>query len=88
MATNGPVYGGYNKWVSVTKSDTVNIPGPNGRVLTDALWVGGAGIVVAVAQDDSTAQFTCTAGTVLPIACKRVNSGTTSATLVVALYHV
>ncbi len=86
MATNGPVYGAFNRWVSVTKSDTVNIAGP--RPLTDALWVGGAGIVVAVAQDDSTAQFTCTAGTVLPIACKRVNSGTTSATLVVALYHV
>jgi len=42
---------------------------------------------VAVLQDDSTVNFTCVAGQVLPIRAKRVNSTTTSATLMVALYQ-
>ncbi len=86
MATNGPVYGGFNRAVEITKSDTVNIVGPT--PLTDAVWVGGAGIVVAVFENDRTAAFTCVAGSILPIRIKRINSGTTSATLCVALYHV
>jgi len=52
------------------------------------IWVGGAGIVLAIFDDDSQAQFTCVAGTILPIQCKRVQSTTTSATLMVALYTV
>jgi len=52
------------------------------------IWVGGAGIVLAIFSDDSQAQFTCVAGTILPIACKRVQSTTTTATLMVALYSV
>ena len=76
----------FNAAAAITKSDTVNIVGPN--ALTDAVYVGGAGIVVAVFQDDSTAQFTAVAGEILPIAIKRVNSTTTTATLMVALYQV
>ena len=81
----------YNKAVAVTASDTVNIPGPNTGatgVLTDALYVGGAGIVVAVFQDDTTVQFTAVAGEILPIRIKRVNATNTTATLMVALYSV
>ena len=82
--------GPYNRADAVTKSDTVNLPYSlsTGYRLTDALYVGGAGIVVAVMQDDTAVQFTCVAGQVLPVAMKRVNSTTTTATLMVALYDV
>lgn len=76
----------FNQALAITKSDTVNIRAD--ARLTDAVYVGGAGIVVAVFQDDSTAQFTAVAGEILPIAIKRVNSTTTTATLMVALYQV
>ncbi len=76
----------FDKGMDITKSDTVNILGP--KPLTDAVYVGGAGIVVAVWQDDTTSAFTAVAGEILPIACKRVNSTTTSATLMVALYQI
>lgn len=83
----------YNKWIPITKSDTVNFDASTsttgGNVLTsDAIYVGGAGIVVAVAQDGSTAQFTAVAGEILPIAAIRVNSTTTTATLMIALLQV
>ena len=78
----------YNKADSITKSDTVNLPRWTSEgQLTDAVYVGGAGIVVAVLEDGSKPQFTCIAGQVLPIACKRVDSTTTTATLMVALYR-
>ncbi len=76
----------YNKAVDITKSDSVNIIGP--KPLTDAVFVGGAGIVVAVWQDDTTSQFTAVAGEILPFAIKRVNDGTTTATLLKALYQI
>jgi hypothetical protein len=76
----------YNKAVDITKSDSVNIVGP--KPLTDAVFVGGAGIVVAVWQDDTTSQFTAVAGEILPFAIKRVNDGSTTATLLKALYQI
>jgi hypothetical protein len=76
----------YNIWLAITKSDSANIAGP--RLLTDAIYVGGAGVVVAVMEDGGTAAFTCIAGQVLPIKAKRVNSTSTTATLMVALYQV
>jgi hypothetical protein len=81
----------YSKAVAITTSDTVNIPGPNSGAsgqLTDAVYVGGAGIVVAVFQDDTTVNFTAVAGEIIPIRIKRVNSTNTTATLMVALYAV
>lgn len=72
----------YNDYVAIVKSDTVNFA----EGVCDAIYVGGAGIVVAVAENNNTTSFTCVAGQVLPIAAKRVNSTTTSATLMVALY--
>ena len=72
----------YNEAVAITPSDTVDLPR-----LTDAVWVGGAGIVVAVFQNGSTAQFTCVAGSLLPLRLKRVNATSTTATLLVALYE-
>lgn len=84
MAQPAPVY---TQAFAITKSDTVDIEqyillGP-----TDAVYVGGAGVVVAVFPNGLTAQFTCVAGQVLPIAIKRVNSTTTTATLLLALYQ-
>ena len=76
----------FDKGVAISKSDTVNIVGP--KPLTDAVYVGGAGIVVAVWQDDSTSQLTAVAGEILPIAIKRVNDTTTTASLMVALYQI
>jgi hypothetical protein len=78
----------FNRAVAITKSDTVDHAAPTEYGPMKGMWVGGAGIVVAVFADSSTANFTCTAGTVLPIECKRVNSTTTTATLMVALYQV
>jgi hypothetical protein len=79
----------YNHTEAVTKSDSVNLTtyDGNSKRLTDALYVGGAGIVVAVFGDDSTGQFTAVAGEILPLAIKRVNSSTTTATLMQALYQ-
>lgn len=82
----------YAKYVAITKSDTANFVDQGrgsfgGSILCDAIYVGGAGIVVAVAEDDSTCSFTCVAGQILPIKAKRVNSTTTTATLMVALYN-
>jgi hypothetical protein len=77
----------YNQARDVTESDTVNFDLNLNGGLCDALWIGGAGIVQAVFQDGSTANFTCAAGTVLPIRCKRFNAAST-ASLVVALYSV
>lgn len=84
MQVGGP----YNQAFAITLSDTVNIAQFGTMGLTRAVYVGGAGIVVAVFQDDSTANFTAVAGEILPLAIKRVNNTTTTATLLVALYQV
>lgn len=71
------------KWAAVTPSDTADIP--HGTV--KALYVGGAGNLVAVGQDGENATFNSVpAGTVLEINAKRVNSTDTTATNIVALY--
>ena len=85
----------YNKSVVITKSDTVNFDGStySASALTkaipaDAIFCGGAGVVVAIFEDGSLAPFTVLAGTVLPLKCIRVNSTSTTATLMNALYQV
>lgn len=74
----------YNRAAAITKSDTVNFA----FGLTEAIQVGGAGIVAAVFQDDSVVNITATAGSILPIKIKRVNSTDTTATVMTALYRV
>lgn len=79
----------YDKAVTITKSDTVNIDtSTTGAVPCDAIYVGGAGVVVVVFPDSSTGSFTCIAGQVLPVRAIRVNSTNTTATLLLALYAV
>ena len=73
---------------AISKSDTVDFDKNLNAGLCDAIWVGGAGIVSAVFPGDTVVDFTCVAGTILPIRCKRVNSTTTSATVMVALYSI
>ena len=76
----------YNYYVAVTLSDSVDIP----TGMTDALWVGtkgATGTLVAVREDGTTVTFVgIAAGTLLPIAVKRVNTTTTDVSNVVALY--
>ena len=79
----------YTKGVAITKSDTVNFLDAGGqRLLCDAIYVGGAGVVVVVWEDGETSSFTCIAGQVLPVKAKRVNSTSTTATLLIALYAI
>lgn len=83
------IYPAYNRAILAAKSDTIDLiqvgaPKP----LTDAVYVGGAGIVVAVMEDGTKPQFTCVAGQLLPIAVKRIDSTSTTATLTYALYKV
>jgi len=80
MMRLGPIY---TDAIAITTSDTADLV-----ALTDAIWGGGGGIVVAVFPNGKTVNFTCTAGSVLPIRVKRVNATTTTATLLVALYTV
>lgn len=74
----------YNRAATITKSDTVDLP----LGLTEAIQVGGAGVVAAVFQDDSVVNITAAAGNILPIKIKRVNSTNTTATVMTALYRV
>ena len=75
------VFSQARRWADVSKSDTVNF-----TELPKAIYVGGAGVVAAVGSDDVACRFTCVAGQVLPIRPKRINSTSTTATLMVALY--
>ncbi len=81
----------FNRWLPITKSDTVNFDNSTGIgstvLVCDSIYVGGAGIVVAVAQDGTTANFTAVAGEILPLRAIRVMSTTTTATLMVALFQ-
>ena len=84
----------YSRYVAITKSDTVNYDGSTysataatKAIPADAIFVGGTGIVVAIDESGNAVNFTCAVGEVLPIKSIRVNSSTTSATLMVALYE-
>ncbi len=73
----------YVRFETISKSDTVNIPAGT----TDAIYVGGGGTVQIVWG----AGFTQTivgvpTGTFLKVRARRVNSGTTTATSMVACY--
>lgn len=85
----------YSRAVAITKSDTVNYDGTTysavaaGKAIpADAIYVGGAGIVVAIFEDGSAVNFTAVAGEILPLRTIRVNSTTTTATLMVAMYYL
>ena len=75
----------YNFAATITKDNSVNIP----TGVTHAVYVGTAGTMVAVQQNGVTATFVgIAAGSILPIAIKRVNSTSTTSDNMVALYSV
>lgn len=75
--------------VAITKSDTVNILCPPNRTLCDAIYVGGTGDIAVVPQDGIPYVLTgALTGTIIPVAAKRVNSTSTSATNLIALFSV
>jgi|TARA_R110000751_G_scaffold226691_1_gene328600 hypothetical protein len=87
--------GTYDKAIVITKSDTVNFDGSTyaanaatKAIPADAIFVGGAGVVVAVFENGTIAPFTVTAGTTLNLKCIRVNSTNTTATLMNAMYEL
>lgn len=79
----------YTKALAITTSDTVNLRPflATGVTFSDAIYIGGAGTLTVVWQDDTTSQFTCVAGQVLPVKVKRVNTTGTAATLLLSLYY-
>jgi len=72
----------YHAWVSVTASDTVNLPN-----IAGALYAGSNGVSQAVSQDGTVVAFHCVTGVVIPIKVKRVNNTSTTANHLVALYR-
>lgn len=68
---------------AIVTSDTVDL----GR-LTEAVYVGGAGTVAVVLQNNRVVSFTAVAGGTLPVRARRINATGTAATLLVALYQV
>lgn len=70
-----------NHAAAVTASDSVNLDA------ISTLYVGGAGDVAIVTENDNTVTLSSVpAGTFIPIAVKRVNSTNTTATNIVALW--
>ena len=85
----------YNVAKPITKSDTVNYDGSTysasaatKAIPADAILVGDTGIVIAVLEDGSTVRLTAGNGQIIPLKTIRVNSTTTSATNMYALYYV
>lgn len=71
-----------NSGEAITKSDTVEF-----ATVSRAIYVGGAGDVVAIMVDGTSLTFSSVpAGTTLPIRAKRIHSTGTTATNMVALY--
>jgi len=71
-----------NSFVAVTPHDTTNLTVP-----ARALYVGGAGNLVAINGSGTAVTFTgLLAGTILPIRTTRVNATNTTASAIVALY--
>lgn len=69
-------------FAAVTPNDSTNLP-----AVARGLYVGGDGNVVIVGLDDAAVTFVgVVAGTLLPVAAKRVNATSTTATNIVALY--
>ena len=71
--------------LAVSKSDTVDIATLNG-LYPRALYVGVSGNVVIVTPDGKTATLLSVPIGILPVQFKRINSTSTTATDMVAIY--
>ena len=68
-----------NRWLPLTPSDVIDAP-------FGKLWIGGAGNLAAVGADGRIVNFTgIQAGTMLPLAGRRINATNTTATAILAL---
>lgn len=76
------ISGSFARWVPVVPSDSIDFP-----EVPDALYVGGAGNIVAVALTGESDTIAAIAGAILPIRPKRINSSSTTATGMYALYY-
>lgn len=74
--------GSVSRFAAVTKSDTADFPGGVAR----GLYVGVTGDVVVVDVNDNAVTFKAMAVGYHPIVCKRVNSTSTTAADIVALF--
>lgn len=73
----------YNRGAAITKHDATDIP----EGVCDAIFCGGAGNIVVVPPEGSPYTLTgCLVGVIYPVRAKRVNSTSTTATNMVALY--
>lgn len=73
--------GSGTKFAAITPHDSTDI------ATTRAVYVGGAGNIVAVDVDGNATTFTAVAaGTLLPIRVSRINATNTTATAMVAIY--
>ena len=87
--------GTYNRVVSVAKSDTVNFDGSTyaanaatKAIPADAIVVDTAGNVIVVFENGGTALMHAVAGVIIPVKCIRINSTSTTAAGLSALYQV
>lgn len=87
--------GTYNRVMSVTKSDTVNFDGSTyaanaatKAIPADAIVVDTAGNVIVVFENGGTALMHAVAGVIIPVKCIRINSTSTTAAGLSALYQV
>jgi hypothetical protein len=72
---------GSDRWADVTPSDTVNLP-----EVPRAIHIGVAGNVVLVGSDGTACTFAVNAGQTYPYQPVRINSTSTTATGIKALY--
>ena len=72
----------YDRAFAIATSDTDNLP----QGLCEAIYVSGAGDVVAILPDGAVTFKAVPVGTILPINASRVNQTNTTATQLVALY--
>jgi len=73
---------GYTNAAAITPSDSADLAD-----VTQAIYVGGAGVLVVIMQGGQTVTFSgIAAGTVLEVRASRVKATGTTATLLLALW--
>jgi len=89
--TESPVFVTGFPWCAkaITKSDSTDLTGNDGKPTAMSIYVGGAGTVRVQPlgnADGTTVDFTVAAGGYVPVLVTRVYSSGTSATLMVGLF--
>lgn len=86
-----PIPGNYSYAQAVTASDTADLPQVGASIanapVCDALYIGGAGNVTVLLEDNTALTFAVIAGQILPIRARRVKASGLTASGLVALYY-